>query len=80
MLGYEASRDLEETPFQGVRTSVPAYRQLTSDGTVAIAYRHIHWFGCQAESWTHSHTARRTWYDRRTSEPVPVRLLPTATP
>ena len=80
MLGYEASRDIEETPFQGVRTSVPADRQLTSEGTVAIAYRHIHWFGRQAESWTYSDTACRTWHDRRPSELVPVRLLPSATP
>ena len=65
MLGYEASRDLEETAVQGVRIGISQslHASLPPDWTTEIAYQHLRGFGGQAEGWIHAHTARRIRHD-----------------
>jgi hypothetical protein len=83
MLGYEATRDLEEISVQGVRIGIHLFTCgfPPPDETIlcctAIANQHFHGFGGQAPGRTHAHTARWIGHDRGPSDSVPVCLRPT---
>lgn len=77
MLGYEASRDLEETTVQGVRIGInqSLHASLPPDHLmrfIAIADQYFQRFSGQAQDWIHAYTARGIRHDRRPSDSVPV--------
>lgn len=87
MLGYEASRDLEETTVQGVRIGInqSLHASLPPDHLmrfIAIADQYFQRFSGQAQDWIHAYTARGIRHDRRPSDSVPVcsPLTPPCTP
>lgn len=75
LLGFEASRDLEEETFTGVSRCDRHHRQLANGLGLANPYQSVHWIACQAQDWIDTRVARGSWDDGRVVDTVPVSIL-----